>query len=235
MEAIILVGGLGTRLRALVPNMPKPMAPIGDVPFLKILLHNLSLNGFKKIFLITGYKSNLIIDYFGNSFNGMSLIYLNEDFPLGTGGAIKKGLSAIDSAFAFVLNGDTFLDAPFQKIYFECNIQSQNTILCVHRNSTSRYGKLEIHNGFVNNISISSDNSGGYINAGCYLLGKKLFSEMPSTECFSFENDFLAHYLVSSPFKAYLLDSFFIDIGIPDDYLEAQKSLMKYYLLSCAK
>jgi len=93
MEAIILAGGLGTRLRSVVPDIPKPMAPIGARPFLEVLLSNLAAHGITGITLSVGYRHELIRDYFGDSFRGNPLKYSVEDSSLGTGGSIRKALS----------------------------------------------------------------------------------------------------------------------------------------------
>ena len=90
MDVIILAGGFGTRLKKKVPNLPKPMAPIAGRPFLEILLQSLSKKGFLRIILSLGHMSETIVDYFGDNFLGMALIYVIEDKPLGTGGAIRK-------------------------------------------------------------------------------------------------------------------------------------------------
>ena len=110
MEAIILAGGMGTRLKKVVPDLPKPMAPIKDKPFLAILIQNLKKLNFTSVIISVGYKAEKIINYFGASYEGLSIKYSFEKFPLGTGGALKKALKLCSNSFVFVCNGDTFVE-----------------------------------------------------------------------------------------------------------------------------
>ena len=110
MEAIILCGGLGTRLRSVIKDIPKPMADINGAPFLQILLEFLLRQGVKKVILAVSYKFEVIQGFFGSDFKGLKLIYSVENTPLGTGGAIKQALEFADENENFVLNGDTFFD-----------------------------------------------------------------------------------------------------------------------------
>ena len=108
MEAIILAGGFGTRLRRVVPNLPKPMAKVAGRPLLEILLLSLSRKGFKRIILSVGYMADSISNYFGFNYEGMDLIYAREEKPLGTGGAVRLALLSCKQDHVFVFNGDTF-------------------------------------------------------------------------------------------------------------------------------
>ena len=112
MEAIVLAGGLGERLRKIVNDLPKPMAPISGVPFLKILLNNLKKNGFKRVIISTFYKRDVIKDFFGTKYQGMSIIYTEEKSPLGTGGAIRYAMECCskDNDHFYILNGDSFIE-----------------------------------------------------------------------------------------------------------------------------
>ena len=107
-EAIVLAGGFGTRLREVLPDLPKPMAPVAGRPFLEILLTSLADKGFSRVVLSLGYMADKIITYFGNSFTGLDLIYVVEDEPLGTGGAVRLALSQCLQDHIYILNGDTF-------------------------------------------------------------------------------------------------------------------------------
>ena len=129
-EAIVLSGGLGTRLRGIVPDLPKSMAPIGDRPFLEILLKNLAKKGFKRVILSLGYMAEKITAHFGSSFAGMELHYVIEEKPLGTGGAIRLALSVCSQDHAYVFNGDTFLDLEVDKIYEEWKLKKNSTCYC---------------------------------------------------------------------------------------------------------
>ncbi|MBC7204204.1 MAG: NTP transferase domain-containing protein, partial [Pusillimonas sp.] len=142
MEAIILAGGFGTRLRTVVPDLPKPMARVAGKPFLEILLKSLAQKGFKRVVLSLGYKANVIVSHFGNEFQGLTLKHAVEEHPLGTGGAIRLALSHCMNDRVFVFNGDTFLD-------LECELveqlwQRNHRPIIVGRTvpDTSRYGRL---------------------------------------------------------------------------------------------
>ena len=110
MEAIILAGGYGKRLRASIPNLPKPMAPISGVPFLEILLNNLNSKAFSKVIISTFYKGEIISNYFGDNYKNIILEYTNEKEALGTGGAIRLASEKCNNDHYYVFNGDTFLD-----------------------------------------------------------------------------------------------------------------------------
>ena len=121
LEAIVLAGGLGTRLKSVVSNVPKPMAPIGDKPFLEYILKYLKKNGITRAILSVGYKSEIIEEYFGNNFEGIDLVYSVEKEPLGTGGAIKKAMSKVKSNQVYIINGDTFFDINLKSLILEDN------------------------------------------------------------------------------------------------------------------
>jgi D-glycero-alpha-D-manno-heptose 1-phosphate guanylyltransferase len=112
LEAVILAGGFGTRLQHIVSDVPKPMAPMDEAgtPFLQYVLADLARQGIRRVILSTGYKSEVIEQYFGGSFQEMELVYSREDTPLGTGGAVKQALTLCTAPDVFVLNGDTFFD-----------------------------------------------------------------------------------------------------------------------------
>ncbi|MCK4701226.1 MAG: NTP transferase domain-containing protein, partial [Bacteroidales bacterium] len=116
-EAIILAGGLGTRLKSVISDIPKPMAPIHGKPFLEYLLSYLVKFKIKKAVLSVGYKYQNIFDYFGNNYKGMKLSYAIEDMPLGTGGGIRNAMDQINNDHFFLLNGDTFYEVDLNKLY----------------------------------------------------------------------------------------------------------------------
>ncbi|MBD3842888.1 MAG: NTP transferase domain-containing protein, partial [Campylobacterales bacterium] len=141
MEAIVLAGGLGTRLKSVVSNVPKPMATIGDKPFLEYILKYLKKNGITRVILSVGYKLEIIEEYFGNNFEGIELIYSKEDEPLGTGGAIKKAMSKVKSSKVYIINGDTFFDVNLKSLILVDN--SKITLSLKHMKNFDRYGCVE--------------------------------------------------------------------------------------------
>jgi D-glycero-alpha-D-manno-heptose 1-phosphate guanylyltransferase len=221
-QAIVLAGGLGTRLRALVPDSPKPMALVAGRPFLAYILDFLVQQKFTDCVISTGYKGDVIHTYFGRSFGPMQITYASEHHPLGTGGAIKRALEACRADTVFVFNGDTFFELDCDRLLLRQ--QQANRPLIVGRfvSDVSRYGRLDTRDELVVGISEKSAAGPGIVNAGCYLLPKDALVTYTQSLPFSFERDFLATTLPTHPFALHLATGLFIDIGTPEDYLAAQ-------------
>ena len=191
MEAIVLAGGFGTRLSKIVRDVPKPMALIGERPFLEILLSSLARNGFVRVILSVGYKAEVIQNYFGGHFNGMKLIYSKEITPLGTGGGLRLAMSNMVGDQVFVFNGDTFIDFKKQQVRYLWKFFSRPTIIGHFVSDTSRYGRLLEENGVAKGFAEKGVSGPGLINAGCYLLKSEQLDEFLIGEHFSLEKDFL--------------------------------------------
>jgi D-glycero-alpha-D-manno-heptose 1-phosphate guanylyltransferase len=225
MEAIILAGGLGTRLRHIVRELPKPMAPVAGRPFLEILLASLAQKGFTRVVLSLGYMADKVVKNFGKKFSGMDLIYEIETSPLGTGGAIRQALLQCREDHVYVLNGDTYLDAEMAEI--ESFWQSRRTPIIVARTvpNTARYGRIHSVDGRLLAIGEKNSAGPGLINAGLYVLPRDVLDSFSGAENFSFENDFLAQKVTESRFDVFVTRGYFIDIGVPEDYFRAQTEL----------
>jgi D-glycero-alpha-D-manno-heptose 1-phosphate guanylyltransferase len=225
MEAVILAGGFGTRLRQVVPDLPKPMAPIAGRPFLEILLTALARKGFSRVVLSLGYLSEKVVAHFGGQFAGMELVYEIEDTPLGTGGAIRQALERCKMDHVFVFNGDTYLDV--EAVDIELQWQAQHTPIIVARalSDTARYGRLDVSDGRVLGFSEKGLAGPGLINAGCYVLPKNMLEEFPCGQPFSLEVDFLSKAVTQQRFDVFVTKGHFIDIGIPEDFARAQTEL----------
>jgi len=230
-EAIILAGGLGTRLRKVIKDIPKPMAEIGEKPFLEYLFEYLLSQGIRKIILSIGYKGEVIMNYFGKKFLELDLIYSVEEAPLGTGGAIKKSLSYSEAKDIFVLNGDTLFKIDLHIFYtMHKTFSSPLSIALKSLDNPSRYGIVEIDEnckiiGFHEKGKITG---AGLINGGIYLLKKSFFLEFKTPEIFSFESDFLEKYYKAYDFFGFPFEGCFIDIGVPEDYERAKKELENF-------
>ena len=224
-EAVILAGGLGTRLRSTVPGVPKPMAPVAGRPFLEILLGSLRTKGIERAVLSVGYLADSVIDHFGHSFRGMELAYAVESEPLGTGGALRLALARCVSDHAFVFNGDTFLDLDLDGVARLWRSSRTPIIVARHVEDTSRYGRLIASDGRVLRFEGKAAGGPGLINAGCYVVPSDLLAGERFPERFSFEQDFLASAVEHERFSVFISDGKFIDIGVPDDYLRAQVEL----------
>lgn len=226
MQAIILAGGRGTRLGAVVPHLPKPMAPIRSRPFLEILLDYLKAEGIREVVLSTGYMSETIVSYFGTQYETISIQYVIEARPLGTGGAIKRALREVTSDPVFVLNGDTFVKVDYRgMLAAHKEASSVMTLALKHAEDVSRYGKAIVEAGRVVSFHEKGSSGPGLINAGVYLLTRSLFDPFNLPEAFSFENEFLYPKVAEIRPQAFITNDYFIDIGNPEDYQRAQIEL----------
>jgi D-glycero-alpha-D-manno-heptose 1-phosphate guanylyltransferase len=225
MEAIILAGGFGTRLRQVVSDLPKPMAPVAGHPFLEILLTSLAAKGFHRVILSVGYMADKIVAHFGDQFLGMSLIYEIESSPLGTGGAIRRAMTKCMSDHVFVFNGDTYLDLEVVDVETHWQTQQLPIIVAIQVPDTTRYGCLKITDGRVSGFTEKGISGIGFINAGCYVLPTQILYEFPTNQPFSLEKDFLVLEVDKQRFNVFVTHGKFIDIGIPDDYYLAQTEL----------
>jgi D-glycero-alpha-D-manno-heptose 1-phosphate guanylyltransferase len=227
MEAIILAGGFGKRLKSEVQDIPKPMAPINDRPFLNYLLDYLIQFKLDKIILSVFYKYKVIENYYGNFYLNTPIQYSLDDKPLGTGGAIKVALPYTNDVNIFVINGDTFFDIDLSAL-LNFHIQRNNdiTISLKPMRNFDRYGFVETDSsGRVLSLKEKQYCNYGNIDGGIYLIKRTLFNHIENRCIFSF-NDFIVKNLENLKVGSFQCDRLFIDIGIPDDYKKAQ------YLLS---
>ncbi len=224
-EAIVLAGGKGERLKEAVGDLPKPMAPVNDRPFLEYQLDYLDKWGIRQVVLSVGYKSDKIIAHFGESYKSMEVVYSVEDEPLGTGGAIKKAFGYIKGHAAFILNGDTYFDVNLQRVNDFRWIKETDTVIVLrYEDNVNRFGEVEFDNN--NKIIRFAEKSGndkeGYINGGVYLITKSYFNSFDLPERFSIETDFFRKYCNEEEFYGIRCFSYFRDIGVPEDYEKAQ-------------
>jgi D-glycero-alpha-D-manno-heptose 1-phosphate guanylyltransferase len=225
MQAIILAGGFGTRLRSVLADVPKPMAPLHGKPFLAYLLRYLQNQGVRDVILSVHYLREQIEDYFGNAFAGMSIQYAVEDKPLGTGGAIINSLPLVDpSRPFFVLNGDTFLKMDYRAMLLLHHQQGGMLSMALRRVADcSRYGVVMTEEDRVTAFKEQGGSYTGLINAGVYLMNSSLLRSRQFPDQFSFERDFLFPEVTILKPQAFVVDDYFIDIGIPEDYERAMK------------
>ncbi|OEW86801.1 D-glycero-D-manno-heptose 1-phosphate guanosyltransferase [Campylobacter jejuni] len=214
MQAIILCGGLGTRLKSVIKDIPKPMAPINDKPFLEFIFEHLKKQGIKEVILAVSYKYEVIKEYFKDEFLGIKIKYSIEKEPLGTGGAIKEALKFTKNE-AYVLNGDTFFDIDFSKLKLN---GSKICLALKQMNNFDRYGTVNVDwRGLVISFEEKIFKNQGLINGGIYLLDKDIFKDFALQEKFSFE-EFLQENYTKLKARACIFDDYFIDIGVPEDY-----------------
>jgi D-glycero-alpha-D-manno-heptose 1-phosphate guanylyltransferase len=225
MEGIVLAGGFGTRLREVVPDLPKPMAPIAGRPFLEILLSTLARKGFTRVVLSLGFMAEKIIVHFGESYAGMHLVYEVESRPLGTGGAIRAALTRCESDHVFIFNGDTYLDLEVDELESLWQARRHPVIVVREVSDTARFGRVEMSDGRINAFLEKGMSGAGLINAGCYVLPKGALDDFALRQPFSLETEFFFKYLQRIRFDGFVTHGQFIDIGVPDDYVLAQTAL----------
>lgn len=221
MEAIILAGGFGTRLRSVVSDVPKPMAPIGNRPFLEILLDSLIDYNFTHVVLSTGYMHEVIENHFGDQYKDLPLSYAVEKEPLGTGGGIRNALTQCNSDDIVVINGDTLFRIDYDDLarFYHAH-PTRLAIVLRQVADTARYGSVCTNccdriDRFIEKSSIGGP---GTINGGISMMNRSLLEQYPLGVPFSFEKDILQKQFNSEPFFAYVSSAYFIDIGIPEDY-----------------
>ena len=225
-QAIILAGGFGTRLQKVVSDLPKPMADINGKPFLEYLFNYLEKYKIKKVILSVGYKHEKIIEYFGDNFKNIKIKYAVENQPLGTGGAIKFTLDKINDNNFFLINGDTFFDVNLNQLSnFHSDKKADISLSLKPLSDFDRYGAVEIdNNNRIKKFNEKKYQKHGLINGGVYAINKNIFNKTEKTK-FSFEKDIMEKHLTKLKMFGFVSDTYFIDIGIPDDYKKAQTDL----------
>ena len=223
VEAIVLAGGFGTRLANVVKDVPKPMAPVCGKPFLEYVLRALLSEGVGHIVLAVGYKKECIIEKFGSSFLGVPIDYSVEETPLYTGGAVKQALNLCEGNRVFAVNGDTYYPVRLREMRRFAEDEQIPAVMAVKRmEAFSRYGTVCFDPArYVTSFQEKRFCTEGYINGGVYDLNRNILEGFP--DVFSLENDCFPRLAERRELRAFCDDAEFIDIGIPEDYLIAQK------------
>lgn len=229
MEGIVLVGGLGTRLRPITESVPKPMVDVAGRPFLEYVLDELIEKGISRVCLAVGYKAEVVTQHFGSEYRGVPIVYSCEDSPLGTGGAIIRALDFVEGESILIVNGDTLFQVNLNDMLDKHEDRQANlTIAVKHMNNFTRYGVVIVNGrGLVTDFEEKKAKTDGFINGGVYILNRKCILEIPLPETFSFERDFMARYCKELEINSYKSDGYFIDIGIPEDLERAQVEFLE--------
>lgn len=222
-EAIVLAGGLGTRLAGVVADRPKPMALVAGRPFLAWQLDYLATQGVGRVVLAIGHRAEQIVAHFGDRYRDIEIVYEIETLPRGTGGALRGALRNIEGTHAFALNGDTLLLADLDAL--EGDVSERIAMTVREEADSRRFGALQLENGTVVAFHEKGDAGGGFVNGGLYWLHRELFDGMDLAPAFSFERDFLAREVDGLRPRAVIAAGFFIDIGLPQSYVDAQMSI----------
>lgn len=222
MEAIILAGGMGTRLRKIISDIPKPMAPVGNKPFLYYIFDWIRKYPVEKVIISAGYKAESIKEYFGNSVFDIPLEYVIEEKPLGTGGAVKYASELITGNDVLILNGDTWFPVDINRfLEFHTGTESKFSVALKRMSDFDRYGTVELEDNKILQFNEKKFCSEGLINGGIYITGKKYIESWKMPEVFSLEHDILEKAAGKSILTGMIFEDPFLDIGIPEDYSKA--------------
>ena len=226
-EAIILAGGLGTRLRSALPDIPKCMAPIQGTPFLAFVIEWLLDQGVDHFIFSLGYKHEMISAWLEAQYPALNISVVLEEEPLGTGGGIKLACSKTSTGTVVVVNGDTLFKVNVNKLMaFHDMCGAHCTLALKPMHNFDRYGMVVVEKDYsVKEFREKQFCAEGLINGGVYTLNVKKFLAESLPEKFSFEKDYLEKFVGQRRFYGYVQDEYFIDIGIPEDYLRAQEEL----------
>lgn len=222
MQAVLLAGGLGTRLRSVVSDRPKPMALIGDRPFMEYVVLELKKHGITEIIFAVGYKGSMVEEYFKDGSGlGIKVSYAYEETLLGTAGAIKNAGRLVSDERFFVLNADTFYQINYKRLVSMSEEKNLDMALVLREvPDVSRYGQALLRDGWLTAFDEKTEERRpGTINGGVYYMRRSLLDEIPEGKV-SLEHDMIPRWL-SEDKKALggmVNDGYFIDIGVPEDY-----------------
>ena len=225
--AIILAGGLGTRLRSVVADLPKCMAPVNGRPFIAYVTDYLLAQGITQFIFALGYKNEAFDVFLSTLPSSVQYLLSVEEEPLGTGGAIQLACSKAAGEQVLVTNGDTLFKVDVQQLFsFHLLNNAACTLSLKPMQFFERYGVVETNqHASVQSFKEKQFYEQGLINGGVYLLDKTLFLQHAFPPKFSFEKDYLEKYVGENNMYGRVEDDYFIDIGIPEDYERAQKEL----------
>ena len=224
ITAVVLVGGVGSRLRSVVSDRPKVLAPIHNRPFLAYLLDVLEDAEIAEVVLCTGYMAALVEEAFGPTYGRMRVRYSREVTLLGTGGALRAAMPEIKTDSVLVMNGDSFCEVDLHAMFAAHHArQSDATILLTEVPDTQRFGRVRIDDcGRLLAFEEKGAHCGpGWINAGVYLLDRRLLETIPGNRAVSLEKEvfpgWIARGLYGHPVRGR-----FLDIGTPQSFADAQ-------------
>lgn len=229
-EAIILAGGLGTRLRSAVPDLPKCMAPVAGKPFVSYVIDYYLRQGIQKFIFSLGYKAEVILEHLKDRYQQLEYDFVIEEEPLGTGGAIKLACTRLSMKDALVLNGDTIFKVNLRTISdIHLAKGSDCTLALKPMEDFDRYGVVELFpDASIKSFREKQHYDSGLINGGVYALNAEQFAKETLPEKFSFEKDYLEKLFDKRPMFATIQEQYFIDIGIPADYEKAKIDFLTF-------
>lgn len=221
-DAVVLVGGLGTRLGTLAGDLPKPMVEVAGRPFLEYVVRWLVRAGVTRIVFATGHRAEAVEGHFGDgSLFGLRAAYTHEVTPLGTGGALREAAALVDGDRFLALNGDSILTMDPTTLLDELRPGVSAALALRHVPDAGRYGAVELGgDGSITSFSEKAQGVGaGLINGGVYAIARGTLDALPSTAPSSFERDLLPGLARTGHLRGHLFDAYFIDIGVPETLL----------------
>jgi D-glycero-alpha-D-manno-heptose 1-phosphate guanylyltransferase len=231
VEAIVLAGGFGTRLQKVVSDVPKSMALVNQRPFLEYLFDYLISQGVTRVVLSVGYKHEIISGHFGEGYKSLSIQYAIENEPLGTGGGIRLALWKVEGLRALVMNGDSLFKVDYRALMdYHLKKKADATLALRKLNDTGRYGRVTLNRARrINGFEEKGLSAGpGFINGGVYIIEKYFLMEPEFRGRFSMEKDCFEKYYPLAKLYGFPATGYFLDIGIPDDYLKAQHEFASF-------
>ncbi len=232
IEAIILAGGLGTRLRDVIgEDTPKCMAPVAGKPFLHYLLQYATRQGVEKIVLSLGHKSSAVTDWLATRSFPLQIDWVIEREPLGTGGGIQLALQACKKEGVAVLNGDTMFSIDLPAMFASHQSTGAETSLALKAlTDFERYGIVEKDSqNIITAFQEKAPRESGLINGGVYIIDREAFLKRKLPQKFSFEKDYLERFIGERKFHGHEDAGYFIDIGVPQDYKQAQSDFQTLF------
>ena len=232
METIILAGGLGTRLQGTIGPIPKCMAPVNGQPFLSYLFSYLNAQRCTRVILSLGYKHKVVLDWLETQDLYFELDYIIESEPLGTGGGIQAAIEEAAADDVAVINGDTLFSVDLRSLFnFHTEHKAATTLALKEMKNFDRYGVVNTNNeGVITSFEEKKSRESGLINGGIYIINRDAFLDKQLSDKFSFEKDYLEKFIRDKKFYGVKKDNYFIDIGIPADYEQAQLDFKTIFL-----
>ena len=227
IDAVILCGGLGKRLRSVESEKPKVMVEVAQKPFLDLVIEEYKKQGVHRVILCTGYKADDVEEYYRKNSMGLTIEFSREKEPLGTGGAIKNARNLIKSNPFFVQNGDAFCRVDFKKlVQYHNDKKSITTLVVAQAQDSQDFGTIILdESNRIKNFLEKTGQPSNHLNAGIYCFDQKVFSKMPDKANFSMEYDVFSG-LTKENFFGFVIEEKFWDIGTPDRY-DAVKEIFK--------
>jgi len=225
MECIVLAGGFGTRLQSVVADAPKCMAPVNGQPFLHYVFDYLEQQGCTRVILSLGYKHEIVTAWLATENRSFATDYVIEQDPLGTGGGIQLALTKATEQQVIILNGDTMfrVDSKEMLQFHQAN-KAATTLALKPMNNFERYGVVQLDSEMrITAFEEKKHYETGLINGGVYVINKTALTDKNLPEKYSFEKDYFEAFVHEGNMYGFVTDGYFIDIGIPSDYEQAQR------------